>query len=120
MITKSEREQKISLGQMLVAERKKQGINQAIAAERLNVTKGAYQAWELGRSMPDIKKLQKIALFLNFQSGAELIAVLEGSQTVEEVKEKSFNLVLEIIGLLSKKELEKINLIVAQEILEKI
>jgi transcriptional regulator with XRE-family HTH domain len=120
MITRTEREQKESLGQMLVAERKRQGINQAIAAERLGVTKGAYQAWELGRSMPDIKKLQKIALFLNFQSGAELMGVLEGSQTVKEAKEKSFSLVLEIIGMLSKKELEKVNLIVAQEILEKV
>lgn len=118
MLETSSREQRQILGGLLVAERKKQKITQGIAAERLGVTKGAYQAWEQAKSMPDSIRLQVIARFLGFNSISELWQVLEGTAAVAEVHGRSYESLLQSVDTMSKEQLAQLNSKIAEKYLE--
>jgi transcriptional regulator with XRE-family HTH domain len=120
MLETSSREQRKILGDLLAAERKKLKISQAIAAERLGVTKGAYQAWEQGKSMPDSGRQQTIARFLGFKSTSEFWQVLEGTVNYEEVQNRSYEAILEALAAMPKEQLSQLNLIIAQRMMEKV
>lgn len=118
MIQTSSREQREMLGSLLAAERKKLKITQGIAAERLGVTKGAYQAWEQAKSMPDTSRHQVIARFLGFNSTSQLWQVLEGSINLCEVEGRSYESLLQSVDTMSKEQLAQLNSKIAEKYLE--
>jgi transcriptional regulator with XRE-family HTH domain len=114
----SSREQRETLGSLLAAKRKKLKITQLIAAERIGVTKGAYQAWELGKSMPDPSRFQMIAKYLGFGTTSELWEVLEGSVSPQEKGDRTYEALLKSVDTLTTGQLAELNSRIAAKYLE--
>lgn len=53
----------VSVGRKLKELRKSRKIPQQVIADRFNVTRGTVSNWEIGRRIPNIKTLEKLAEF---------------------------------------------------------
>ena len=53
----------MTLGQSLALARKKKGISQEQAGEKLGVSRQTVSNWELDLSMPDIRQAKSMAVF---------------------------------------------------------
>lgn len=118
MIEASSREQRETLAALLIQKRKSLRITQAVAAERIGVTKGAYQAWELAKSMPDPARHQIISRYLGFNTTSELWQVLEGTVSLQEKSDRSYEQLLKAVDVLTPQQLAGLNSKIAAKYLE--
>lgn len=51
------------IGKKLKQLRKSRGLNQQVIADKFLVTRGTVSNWEIGRRIPDVKMLEKLALY---------------------------------------------------------
>jgi transcriptional regulator with XRE-family HTH domain len=117
MLEKSTREKREILGRLLAAQRKNLGISQPVAAERLGVTKGAYQAWESGKTMPDTERHPVISLFLGLRTTSELWQMLEGTVEEESWPGRDFDTAVQAVNSLPENKLRELNLVIAQKLI---
>jgi transcriptional regulator with XRE-family HTH domain len=117
MLEKSLREKREALGRLLAAQRKSLRISQPIAAERLGVTRGAYQAWESGKTMPDTERHPAIALFLGLKTTSELWQMLEGTVEEESWPGRDFDIAKQAVSTLPESKLRELNLLIAQKLI---
>lgn len=117
MLEKSKREKREILGRLLAAQRNNLRITQPVAAERLGVTKGAYQAWESGKTMPDTERHPTISLFLGLKSTSELWQLLEGSVAEETWPGRDFDIAIQAVNSLPENKLRELNLVIAQKLI---
>lgn len=72
----------MTLGQSLALARKKKGISQEQAGEKLGVSRQTISNWELDLSMPDIRQAKSMAVFY----GVSLDSLLSFDVRLEEIK----------------------------------
>ena len=72
----------MTLGQSLALARKKKGISQEQAGEKLGVSRQTISNWELDLSMPDIRQAKAMAAFY----GVSLDSLLSFDVRLEEIK----------------------------------
>ena len=72
-----------TIGQNIAELRKKKGLTQEELAEKMCVTAQAVSKWERDASYPDVTALSELAKVL----GVSVAAILEGEQSVPELKE---------------------------------
>jgi transcriptional regulator with XRE-family HTH domain len=94
-----------TLGRLLKFRRKKLGLNQRVAGERLGVSQATYSSWETGGSQPSLENLAAIARFLGLPSSSALMAELEGRFDESEAEENRRALAQDLIDRLDLGEL---------------
>lgn len=73
----------MSLGNSLFQARKKRGISQEEAAEKLGVSRQTISKWELDETLPDIRQSKKLAVLY----GPSLDELIEFDIDVKEIQE---------------------------------
>lgn len=97
-----------ALGRLLKFRRKKLGLNQRIAGERLGVSQATYSSWETGCAQPSLEHLAAIARFLGLPSSSALMAELEGRFDEGRVEENRRAFAQDLIDKLDLHELAEI------------
>ncbi len=73
----------MSLGNNLFKARKKKGLSQEEAAEKLGVSRQTISKWEVDETLPDIRQSKKLAVLY----GLSLDELIEFDIDVKEVQE---------------------------------
>lgn len=82
----------VKIGRFIADCRKKEGLTQMQLAERLNITDRAVSKWETGRALPDASLMLELCGELQISVND----LLNGEMVMENYKEKSEQLILEL------------------------
>ena len=82
----------VKIGKFIAKCRKENNLTQSQLAEKLNITDRAVSKWENGKSMPDYSIILDLCKILNIN----INDLLNGEVVMENYKEKSEDLILEL------------------------
>lgn len=71
------------IGKKIKQLRKSRGLKQQVIADMFQVTRGTVSNWEIGRRMPDVKTLEKLASYYNV--GMEFFVPTPSKNEIQEL-----------------------------------
>jgi transcriptional regulator with XRE-family HTH domain len=104
-----------TLGRLLKFRRKKLGLNQRIASERLGVSQATYSSWETGGAQPSLENLAAIARFLGLTCAA-LMTELEGGFDENRAEENRRALAQDLLDRLDLDELAEMGVQISRRV----
>ena len=93
----------ISISERIKELREKQNITQASLAKKLNITRSAVNAWEMGISIPNVEKLVELSSLFNVSVDYLLGVNSSFTINISNLSEEEKKLVLNLVNILSEK-----------------
>ncbi|MDD7735643.1 MAG: helix-turn-helix transcriptional regulator [Bacilli bacterium] len=93
----------ISISERIKELREKQNITQSSLAKKLNITRSAVNAWEMGISIPNVEKLVELSSLFNVSVDYLLGVNSSFTINISNLSEEEKKLVLNLVNILSEK-----------------
>ena len=93
----------ISISERIKELREKQNLTQSSLAKKLNITRSAVNAWEMGISIPNVEKLVELSSLLNVSVDYLLGVNSPFTINISNLSEEEKKLVLNLVNILSEK-----------------
>ena len=93
----------ISISERIKELREKQNITQSSLAKKLNITRSAVNAWEMGISIPNVEKLVELSSLFNVSVDYLLGVNSSFTINISNLSEEEKKLVLNLVNILSAK-----------------
>ena len=93
----------ISISERIKELREKQNLTQSGLAKKLNITRSAVNAWEMGISVPNVEKLVELSSLFNVSVDYLLGINNSFNINISNLSEEEQKLVLNLVNILSEK-----------------
>ena len=93
----------ISISERIKELREKQNLTQSSLAKKLNITRSAVNAWEMGISVPNVEKLVELSSLFNVSVDYLLGINNSFNINISNLSEEEKKLVLNLVNILSEK-----------------
>ena len=93
----------ISISERIKELREKQNLTQSGLAKKLNITRSAVNAWEMGISVPNVEKLVELSSLFNVSVDYLLGINNSFAINISDLLEGEKKLVLNLVNILSQK-----------------
>lgn len=93
----------ISISERIKELREKQNLTQSGLAKKLNITRSAVNAWEMGISVPNVEKLVELSSLFNVSVDYLLGINNSFNINISNLSEEEKKLVLNLVNILSQK-----------------
>ena len=93
----------ISISERIKELREKQNLTQSSLAKKLNITRSAVNAWEMGVSIPNVEKLVELSSLINVSVDYLLGVNSSFTINISNLPEEEKKLVLNLVNILSEK-----------------
>ena len=93
----------ISISERIKELREKQNLTQSSLAKKLNITRSAVNAWEMGVSIPNVEKLVELSSLFNVSVDYLLGVNSSFTINISNLPEEEKKLVLNLVNILSEK-----------------
>ena len=93
----------ISISERIKELREKQNLTQSGLAKKLNITRSAVNAWEMGISVPNVEKLVELSSLFNVSVDYLLGINNTFNINISNLSEEEKKLVLNLVNILSEK-----------------
>lgn len=93
----------ISISERIKELREKQNLTQSGLAKKLNITRSAVNAWEMGISVPNVEKLVELSSLFNVSVDYLLGINNSFNINISNLSEEEKKLVLNLVNILSEK-----------------
>ena len=93
----------ISISERIKELREKQNLTQSGLAKKLNMTRSAVNAWEMGISVPNVEKLVELSSLFNVSVDYLLGINNSFNINISNLSEEEKKLVLNLVNILSEK-----------------